>query len=122
MRIFTFCFILLILLFIMIFSYQILNNHNKIIGYQTIKDFNESDFNMIHLNKKYHRSTCDDYCDSDICNDYDIQMDKFHSCVSCSKKLKCYNVFTNTCENCISLGMGQCNMPINPRNNFCKNS
>ena len=102
MDIFTFCIILLTILFFMIFCYQILINKNKIIGYQTIKDYNEVDY--------------------DLCNQYEIQMDKFKKCMSCSNKLKCHNIFTNTCENCISMGIGQCKMPINPRNNFCKNS
>ena len=122
MNIFTFCIILLTILFFMIFCYQILINKNKIIGYQTIKDYNEVDYDLSEINKKYHRNNCDDYCDLDLCNQYEIQMDKFKKCMSCSNKLKCHNIFTNTCENCISMGIGQCKMPINPRNNFCKNS
>jgi len=102
MEIFTFCIILLIILFVMIFCYQILFYKNKIIGYQTIKDYNEVDYDLTDLNKKYHRNNCDDYCDLDICNQYENKMDQFKTCLSCSKKLKCHNIFTNTCESCIT--------------------
>ena len=122
MELFIFCIILLIILFLMVFCYQVLIQKNKIIGYQTIKNYNDADYDLNDINNKYHRNSCDDYCHLDICNQYEIQMENFKKCVSCSKKLKCHNIFTDTCENCLSMGLGSCKMPLNPRNNFCKNS
>ena len=53
--------ILLIFLFFVLLIYYIYVNKNHIIGYQTIKDYNSIDYNMIKLNNKYKRKSCDDY-------------------------------------------------------------
>ena len=121
MELSTFCIIILFILFFMIFAYHVILSKNTVVGYQTIKEYNDIDYDLTKLNEKYHRKTCDDYCDLDICNQYEIDLDKYKKCLSCNRHFKCHNVFTDTCESCISLGINQCKMPINPKNKFCKN-
>ena len=113
----------LILLFIGLLFYYINSNKNKIISYQTIKQFKIMGMNNNQLNNlknKYKRSNCNDYCSPELCNKYQIELNNYKKCLKCQKEFKCYNVYTDKCENCISLGIGQCNMPINPKNNLCK--
>lgn len=112
--------ILLIILFFSLLFYYIYLNQNKIISYQTIKQQNEIDFNLNDLNKKYHRSNCRDYCSENLCNNYDIDLVNYKKCLNCQKKFSCYNGYTDKCDFCLSMGIGQCKLPINPKNNFCK--
>lgn len=109
---------LIILFFILIF-YFINKNNNKIISYQTIKQNYKSDFDLSNVNKKYKKYNCNDYCSNEICNNYDTDLNNFRKCIECQKKLKCYNIFTNSCEPCITFGIGQCKKPINPKYNLC---
>ena len=114
---------ILIFLFLGLLFYYINSNKNNIISYQTIKQFKGNGINKKELNEinnKYKRNSCNDYCSSELCDKYNIELNNFKNCLKCQKEFKCYNVFTNQCENCISFGIGQCKIPINPKNNLCK--
>lgn len=110
---------LIILFFILIF-YFIKKNNNKIISYQTIKQNYKTDLDLTNLNNKYKRTNCNDYCSKDKCNNYEIDLNNFKKCVDCQRNFKCYNLFSDKCEPCITFGLGQCKKPINPKYNLCK--
>ena len=115
--------IILIFIFFLLLFYYINLNKNNIISYQTIKQYKNTGINNKELNEiknKYKRTTCNDYCSKYICDKYNIKLNNYKNCLKCQKKFKCYNVFTNKCENCISFGIGQCKLPNNPKNNLCK--
>ena len=110
----------LIIIFFTILFYTINKNKNLIISYQTIKQNKLKNYDLKKLNNEYERENCDDYCSRDICADYDVKLNNYKKCLECQKKFKCYNVFTDECENCISFGIGQCMTPVNPKYNLCK--
>ena len=119
MNIYTIVSIFLIILFFCLLFYYIYENQNKIISYQTTKQKKEKDYDLSKL-KKYKKTTCNDYCSNNLCDHYHTELYNYKKCLNCQKDFKCYNVFTNNCENCISFGINQCKMPLNPKNNFCK--
>lgn len=110
----------LIFLFLTFLFYFIYKNKNNIISYQTIKKINQKNFDLNSLNKIYKRDGCNDYCSSQKCNNYEIDLYNYKKCLECQKKFKCYNSFTGNCETCMSFGIGQCKTPINPKYNLCK--
>jgi hypothetical protein len=111
--------IVLIIIFIFSLIYYLYFNKNTIIGYQTIKNFEKQNADLSKLDDLYKRKTCDDYCSTDICNNYKIKLNNHKECLNCQKKFQCYNPFTNQCEFCLSLGINQCDTPINPINTLC---
>lgn len=112
--------IILIVLFLFSFVYYLYFNKNKIIGYQTIKNFEKQDADFTELDKLFKRKTCDDYCSRDVCTKYETELNNYKKCLTCQKNLKCFNPLTNQCEFCFSFGINQCKSPLNPKNNLCK--
>lgn len=112
--------IILIILFFTLLFYYIYKNRNKVISYQIIKDnYVKKDYDLKNLNNKYKRYDCDDYCSARICKNYKIDKENYLKCLNCQAKFQCYNSNTDKCENCFSLGIGQCITPIDPKYNLC---
>lgn len=111
--------IVLVVIFLFSFFYYLYKNKNSIIGYQTIKNFDKHDADLTKLDNLYKRKTCNDYCSSGICNNYEIKLNNYKKCLNCQKKFQCYNSFTDKCEFCFSFGINQCNAPENPINTLC---
>jgi len=111
--------IILIVLFFVLLFYYLYQNKNKIIGYQTIKDYTKPDYNFTKMNKIYKRNSCNDYCSKELCDNYDIDLQNYKKCLNCQGQFKCFNSYNNKCEFCYSFGLNQCKTPINPKNNIC---
>jgi hypothetical protein len=114
MDIFTFTGLLLCIIFMMFIFLRVFFQSNHIIGYQTIQNPNEVDYDVSPI-----KNDCRQFCQKEICDHYETELEDYKDCIQCKKKFQCYNVFTNQCENCISLGLQKCTFPIDPKNNFC---
>ncbi len=112
--------ILLFILFLISLFYYTYKNKNTIIRYQTVKEYNDEDYNISSLDNLYKRKTCDDYCSKNMCDYYEQKLDNYKKCSNCQTKLSCFNPVTNECESCLSFGINQCIIPTNPKDNLCK--
>ena len=74
--------ILLFILFLFSLFYYIYKNKNTIIRYQTVKEYNDEDYNTSSLDNLYKRKTCDDYCSKNMCDYYEQKLDIIKNAVS----------------------------------------
>lgn len=121
--------ILLVITFFVILMYALIQNNNNINKFRVIKvpiekkPDSEIDYNK--LKNKYTFKKCNDMCDKDICDDYQIQMIKYNLCKECKKENKCYDPYKGICVNCNNNSTCEqlfgCDKepPINPYKNYC---
>ena len=111
---------LISILFFIIFTIYFTHYQNKIIGYQIIYKSKDIDYDLNSLEKDLKRKNCNDYCDKSLCDQYNNKLEVYKKCIQCTRQFKCYNSINNRCKTCFSMGINQCHLPIDPKNNFCR--
>ena len=117
--------LILMIFFFVIFFYYLFNIKNELIEFRVIKQPIENDKRFNFLKNKYKIKNCNEMCTEEMCNDYQSQVIKYHSCRECKKKNKCYDVSSGTCIKCTNyntceelFGCDKC-PPISPNDNLC---
>lgn len=112
--------VILCILFFTLFFYYFLNYQNEIIGYQVILNNEDKDYNLNPLENKLKRKKCSQFCNKPLCNQYNNKLENYKKCLNCARHFKCYDIINDTCSSCFSMGIDQCKLPIDPKNEFCK--